>query len=246
MFRCATMNLPCMNAASHKACAFGAAGQAASVFGWCLGLLVGVACLLANTGCRSSSGSLPDPEFSPAEFPQSPFVKPPPGIYRTNELHEGDVVGITFQYSTNFNSVQKIALDGMLNLDMVGTIKAAGKSVTELQQDLTRVYQTLAKGDVATVKLISSDASVYVSGSVLRPGMVAMDRPLTVVEAIMAAGGFDNARAKLSDVTILRIEHGRQQTYHINAKKVLEGKEKMPFYLKPFDIVFVSAKVFNY
>ena len=49
-----------------------------------------------------------------------------PGIdsYATNHLQAGDVVSITFQYSTNFNAVQKIGLDGGMNLQGVGFVKA--------------------------------------------------------------------------------------------------------------------------
>ena len=73
-----------------------------------------------------------------------------------------------------------------------------------------------------------------------------MDRPLTVLEAVMAAGGWDTSRAKLSAVSVLRVDNGQQQTYHVNLKNVLAGKEKSPFYLKPFDIIYVPAKTFNY
>ena len=62
----------------------------------------------------------------------------------------------------------------------------------------------------------------------------------------MASGGFDNSRAKLSDVTVLRLENGWQQAYHVNLKRVLEGYDQVPFYLKPFDIIYVPEKIFNY
>lgn len=168
------------------------------------------------------------------------------GFYSTNQLHDGDVVGIEFQYATNFDTVQKIGLDGTFNLDMVGRVMAAGRTVMQLQQDITRDYQPFAKGDVVTVKLINSTACIYVAGTVLRPGAVELDHPMTVLEAIMDAGGFDNSRANLSRVTVLRIESGMQQTYRINLNKVLDGRDPVPFYVRPFDIIYVPAKVFNY
>lgn len=196
---------------------------------------------------RAGRRRLPDTANFVQRQPGQP-LEPNPGAenYSTNELHEGDVVGITFQYSTNFDTVQKIALDGKLNLDMVGPVKASGRTLIQLQQSLTNLYSTLAAGDVITAKLLSSEASIYVSGAVLRPGLVAMDRPLTVLEAVMAAGGWDTSRAKLSAVSVLRVDNGQQQTYHVNLKNVLAGKEKSPFYLKPFDIIYVPAKTFNY
>ena len=216
-----------MNSGINRLGSSPAAGKTPSGFHRCLTLALCTAIALVTAGCQS--------------LHNSSNVS-----YSTNALHEGDVVGITFQYSTNFNTVQKIALDGMLNLDMIGTVKASGMTLIELQQELAKMYQPLVKDDVVTVKLIASTAGVYVSGAVLRPGMVEMDRPLTVLEAVMGAGGFDTSRAKLSAVSVLRIENGQQRTYHVNLKKVLDGEEKSPFYLKPFDIIYVPAKTFNY
>ena len=166
--------------------------------------------------------------------------------YATNSLQEGDVVSITFQYSTNFNALQKITLDGMLNLESVGPVKAAGRTVVELQAELARLYKRQVKDDVVTVKLISSANSVYVSGAVLRPGKILMERPMTALEAIMEAGGFDSIRAKPSQVTVLRLEDGKQRTYRLNLKAALRGDDKAPFFLKPFDIVHVPTKTFNF
>ena len=69
---------------------------------------------------------------------------------------------------------------------------------------------------------------------------------MTVLEAIMEAGGFDPNRAKLSAVTVLRIEDGKQRSYKINLKRTLRGEIEEPFYLKPFDIVHVPTKTFNF
>jgi len=94
--------------------------------------------------------------------------------------------------------------------------------------------------------VLASTAIIYVSGAVLKPGSVELNHPLTVIEAVMAAGGFDVSRAQLSSVSILRLEHGQQHAYHVNLKRVLAGKETTPFYLRPFDIIYVPTKTFNY
>jgi polysaccharide export outer membrane protein len=166
--------------------------------------------------------------------------------YSTNLLHEGDVVDIDFQYSTNFSTIQKINLDGALNLNSVGMVKASGRTVMELQQEVARLYKSQVKDDVITVKLVSSGASVYVGGAVLRAGAVELGRPLTVLEAIVSAGGLDTSRAKLTDVKVVRIKRGKQLVYSVNLKRVLQGKDPQPFYLEPFDIIYVPAKTFNY
>ena len=220
------------------------AGKTAPAFYCAMVLLMIVVAVAALTGCQSGWDS---PSFNVPPASPAPSATPEAGLYSTNILHEGDVVDITFQYSTNYNALQRIALDGTLNLNSVGPVKAAGKTVFELQQDVAKAYKSLAKDDVITVNLMmNSVAIVYVSVAVLKPGEVNLDHPLTAIEAIMAAGGFDNTRAKLSDVSVLRLENGEEHAYHVNIKRVLEGKENTPFYLKPFDIIYVPAKIFNY
>jgi polysaccharide export outer membrane protein len=233
-------NLNSQHPAGHFATAW-------RLFSGCL--LLGAMLLLA--GCQSSSPySFPDPNMpaaqnaSPAAAPQQ--LDPRTADYATNLLQEGDVVSITFQYTTNFNATQKITLDGLLNLEGIAPVKAAGKTPIELQTELTSLYKPQTKDDVVTVKLISSANSVYLSGAVIRPGKVLMERPMTALEAIMEAGGFDPTRANLSQVIVLRIEDGKQIIYRLNLKRVLRGTDKVPFYLKPFDIVHVPTKTFNF
>jgi hypothetical protein len=73
-----------------------------------------------------------------------------------------------------------------------------------------------------------------------------MERPMTAFEAVMEAGGFDPSRAKLSDVTVLRIAEGHQKAFRLDLKRVLQGHDDSPFFLKPFDIVHVPSKTFNF
>src|SRR5215469_13339886 len=88
--------------------------------------------LLLAGGCQTSrppvyAGGLP--------------VPPGPGAanYSTNLLEQGDTVSITFQYSTNFDVVQKIGLDGELNLESISPVKAAGKTPQQLQDELAHL-----------------------------------------------------------------------------------------------------------
>lgn len=207
----------------------------------CVLMLMPLLMLLGVIGCQSIS----DAQFTaltPQRAPEDPRVV----NYRTNLLQEGDIVTISFQNATNYNATQKITLDGQLNLESIGLVRASGKTVSALQDDLFRLYKPLVKEDVITVRLLAASASVYVSGAVVRPGKVAMERPLTALEAIMEAGGFDSYRAKVSDVHVLRLEAGQQHTYRLNLKKTIDGTEKKPFYLQPFDIIHVPTKTFNF
>src|SRR5882724_4178366 len=167
-------------------------------------------------------------------------------VNTSTPLREGDVVKITYEADTNMNVSVKIQLDGNISAALIGDVKAAGKTPVELQTDLMKRYERLLKVNDITVTLISSAASIYVTGAVLKPGRFAMDRPMTALDAIMEAGGFDPTQAKPSAVMILRVENGQQQHYELNLKRALKGEDSSLFYLKPYDIVHVPEKTFNF
>jgi polysaccharide biosynthesis/export protein len=162
-------------------------------------------------------------------------------------LRQGDIIQITFATSTNLNTAQRIQMDGNISLQFVNNVPAAGKTPVELAQTLEKLYQPHLRGtEPITVTVISNAAAVYVTGAVLRPGRIALERPLTVLDAVMEAGGVDNSRAKLSGVTVLRVENGQRVGRRVNLKRALEGTDTSLFYLKPYDIVYVPAKAISF
>ena len=193
-------------------------------------LMLGLAWLSLGSGCQT----------------QPPL--PPPVSAGTNALEiitlrEGDVLRISFPANPNLNTTQSIRRDGMISMPLVGELKAAGKTPKELEQDLVSAYSTQLLSKEVTVEVQSSTFPVYVSGAVLRPGKVVFDHPVTVLEAIMEAGGPDYIRANLKAVTVTRLEGGQFKTYTLNVKEMLEGRHAKPFYLKPSDIVKVPERL---
>lgn len=202
-------------------------------------VLVAILFCICVTGCKTARQPGSDP-YSPT-FTDFNLVPP-----STNVLDESDLISITFRYSTNFDALQKIGLDGMVNLDGVGEVKAAGKTVMELENELTTLYKSQVKDDPITVRIVTAGAAVYVTGAVNHPGKIPMDRPMTVIDAIAEAGGFDQYRAKLSKVSILRVDGNTQKTYWVNVNRALNGEDPNPFFLKPFDVIHVPTRTFNF
>jgi len=160
-------------------------------------------------------------------------------------LKEGDLVRIAFPGVTNLNTDLKIPFDGSIKLPFAGEFRAAGRTPQQLQEDILKSYGPQLQVKEVTVTLLASSATVYVGGAVLRPGRIALDRPLTAMEAIMECGGFDHTRARPNKTRIIRQEGGRQKTYQVDLKKAFEGADTNPFYLKPSDIIHVPAKTIN-
>ncbi|HTV63653.1 MAG TPA: polysaccharide biosynthesis/export family protein [Verrucomicrobiae bacterium] len=157
-------------------------------------------------------------------------------------LQDGDVVKISFPGSPNLDATQQIRLDGKIALTLVGDVQAAGLTPGELQQNLIKLYAPQISTSEINVEVESSSFPVFVTGCVLRPGKVLSDQPITALEAIMDAGGFDYARAQLKEVHIIRREADTSRSYVIDLRTVLNGDEPDNFFLKPDDIVYVPER----
>jgi len=206
---------------------------------WPLALsVVAAVCLVVLSGCQTSQKSKPG-NFSAKEVALSP--------QNTNDvvLKEGDVVKVVFPNGDKMDSVETIRRDGKITLPIIGDVAAAGRTPQKLQQELADKYsREIVSSKEISVVVEASAFPVYTMGAVLHPGKVTGDHVLTLVEAIMEAGGFDPDRAQLKAVKVVRTQGGRTQTFVVNLKGLQQpGAPVEVFYLQPNDIVIVPVKV---
>jgi polysaccharide export outer membrane protein len=157
-------------------------------------------------------------------------------------LREGDMLKITFPGAPNLNDSQQIRRDGKIALSMVGEVVAAGLTPANLEKEILKLYSSQLVTKEVTVTVTSSSFPVFVTGAVIRPGKILSDHPITALEAIMEAGGFDYTKADLGHVRVVRNAKGGTKNYTLNLRQVFEAKQSTPFYLKPSDIVYVPEK----
>jgi polysaccharide export outer membrane protein len=173
-------------------------------------------------------------DFDPGPpVPSEAYASRPSGA-----LAPGDEISVSFSGAPEMNTKQKIQANGKVSLPTIGDVSASGKTITSFQADLTARYQPHLQDPTVVVALESAAAGVYVSGEVLRPGKVPLDRPITALEAVMEAGGFTKF-ANPKQVVVVRKEGNRNQRYVLNLNDALSGAESTPFYLRPFDVIYV-------
>ncbi len=158
-------------------------------------------------------------------------------------LSAGDVVRLSYIGSPELNGSQKIRADGRLNLPLIGEVQAAGRTVTALQADLSARYESQLKSTQVLVTLDSSVASVVVSGAVTKPTKLAFDRPTTVLQAIMEAGGV-NSFGNLKNVRLIRLSNGQQRTQILDVNAAMTGTATRPFYVRDGDVIYVPQSLF--
>jgi protein involved in polysaccharide export with SLBB domain len=155
-------------------------------------------------------------------------------------LGPGDVIDIKFAYASQFNESQTVRPDGKIVLHLIGPVTVQGKTPDELREDIEGLYaDQLKHPQLAVIVRSFYERRIYVGGEVTKPGLVDMPGPMTALEAIMFAGGFNLEKAEVQNVVIVRQKEGRQTGYALNFKDALGGQEAQTFILEPRDIVYV-------
>ena len=117
---------------------------------------------------------------------------PPPQTQQEKDYIIGseDILEIQVWGNKELNQTVFVRPDGRTSLPLVGEIGVAGKTVQQLQDHLTNVYEKTVRGAVVTVivKEIKS-RPVYFIGGFGKPGVMQLTRELTLLQAISLAGG---------------------------------------------------------
>jgi polysaccharide biosynthesis/export protein len=182
----------------------------------------------ATGGCQSPLPPLPNP----------------PGPNTAVRLSPGDVIKLSFAEESDLDQVQKIRRDGKISLPFLGEVRAAGKRVIDLQRELVSRYDEYLDNPEVLVTLENGLATVVVSGFANYPGKVTFDRPTTVYQAIMQAGGVSDY-GSLSNIRLTRIINGVQRTERINLRPSIRGETILqPKYVQDGDVIYIARSLF--
>jgi len=201
-----------------------------------IGPAITLAGLLASVTAFTSCGTMPGgPQTAANTTTSDPHSTP-------IVLREGDVVKVTFPGSPTLDTTEPIRRDGKLNLPLIGEVDASGMSPSALQDKLVQAYASQISSKEVIVQVASSSFPVYVTGAVMHPGKVSTDHPMTALEAVMEAGGFNYDTANMKEVKIDRNENGLMKHYTVDLKSILTSNGTNSFYLQPGDIIYVPER----
>jgi polysaccharide biosynthesis/export protein len=176
---------------------------------------------------------------------QSPLppLPNPPGPYTSVRLSPGDVIKLTFAEESDLDQTQRIRRDGKISLPFLGEVRAAGRRVIDLQRDLVSRYEDHLDNPDVLVTLEGGLGTVIISGFANKPGPITFDRPTTVYQAIMGAGGVSDY-GSLSNIHLTRIINGIQRTETINLRPSIRGQPTQPEYVQDGDVIYISRSLF--
>ena len=162
-------------------------------------------------------------------------------------LQVGDVLGIDFRFTPEFNASPAIRPDGHVAMSGVGDVAAADRTVRQLTCALEDAYRAFLRDPVISVSVQNfENPSFIVSGDVERHGKYDLRSQTTVTEAIAIAGGFRRS-ARQSGVYLFRRGAGGEMAAHVvDVKGMLEkGQLARDVALQKDDMLFVPQSGFS-
>lgn len=161
------------------------------------------------------------------------------GTYRVGP---GDVLRISVWGNPELSGNANVRPDGQITLTLVGEVQAAGRTPTEIQQEISRRLARFVKTDpnvTVTVAQVNS-YRVYVMGRVNQAGEYTPDAPVTVLQALSLARGLDEYADPDHIVVVRRDEGGTvRRVPFVYTQAVKCGRVEMDITLMTGDTVVV-------
>lgn len=138
----------------------------------------------------------------------------------------GDEIEISVYRHDALEQTTTVGLSGKIMFPLVGDVQAAGKSVFALRDEITEKLSRFLVKPVVTVQLGTiKSRRTMVLGEVKAPGSFVLDTELSVLQALVKAGGATDD-ANLSRVLLVRRGPGNKKTeIYLDVKKALTGKD---------------------
>lgn len=145
--------------------------------------------------------------------------------YRIGPL---DVLIIRVWENPNLTGTYDVRSDGMLSMQLIGEVKASNLTVEQLKAELgKRIIEAGQKNPDVDVQVARVNSKkYYVTGAVRKTGEFPLPEPITVLDAIILAGGPSDF-AKQTKCYLLRDGH----KWEFNYKNLLTGKDMSKNYV---------------
>ncbi|MDD2580799.1 MAG: polysaccharide biosynthesis/export family protein [Desulfuromonadaceae bacterium] len=128
---------------------------------------------------------------------------------------------------------------GCVRLPLIGSVQLSGLSAAKAEEKLRSAYKPIIKEPWISVEVQEyRSRPLYLFGNFKKPGIVYMDRPLTLLQGIALADGIDNSAA-LRSARLSR--NGKVQPVDIY-ELLANGDQRQNVWLHPGDAIYLPDK----
>ena len=196
------------------------------------GCLVLAGALRAQTG--SAGGTTPDPSTAePAASAKAHDA--------TYIIGNDDVLSVNVWKEQEVSRITTVRSDGKISLPLAGELQAAGRTPEQLEGEIaSKLKNFISEPEVTVIVQEINSEKFNILGRVVKPGSYPLSGAATVLDAIAAAGGFQDF-AKQKSIYVLRSNPGGGQSrMAFNYKDVVKGKHsEQNIKLEPRDTIVV-------
>ena len=178
----------------------------------------------------------------------SPAAPPQEHTAANYVIGPGDVLDI-FVWQNPDLSQKKVPVrpDGRISTPLIPNIMAAGRTPVELAQAMDKALSEYIRAPRVTVivsQAVGALSQVQIIGQVVHPESIAYHEGMTVLDAVLAAGGL-TPYASGNSAKIERKVHGKEVTMHVRLSNLInKGDLSQNFPLQPGDVVVVPESIF--
>jgi polysaccharide export outer membrane protein len=152
-----------------------------------------------------------------------------------------DVLEISVFKVPELSKSVQVADTGTINLPLLGDVRAAGKTASEIEKDLTQqLGAKYLKSPQVTVYVKEHNSQrVTIEGAVKKPGVYPIPGTLSLLQLVATAEGLDKDFYS-KDVTVFRTVEGNRTSQVYDVDAIREGKAFDP-QLRQGDFVVVDT-----
>jgi polysaccharide export outer membrane protein len=182
------------------------------------GTTFALAALLALPGCTAGANLAPLPDEANAAY----------------NLGPGDEIRVITVGEDALSGDFHVSDAGNIALPMLGPVKAAGMTTTQLSDEIANEAKTHSILNDPSVSVeVTNYRPIFVLGEVSKPGQYPFQPGMTVLTAVTVAGGF-TYRAVEDYASIVRND----------GKTSVEGKVQRQSFVKPGDVLTIYERHF--
>lgn len=183
----------------------------------------------------SPSKEVPPPKPRDAK---RPAVSPTTTVDQDYRLAVGDKLRVEVYRDQQLSQSVQIRPDGKITLPLIGDVEARGLTPLDLRERIAVALKEYVNNPVVTVIVVEAvTPTAYVVGEVNSPGAIALQGPMTVLQALAMAGGL-NEWANGRNIRILRPAASSVETIGFDYREAIRGSAGQ-VYLRPGDTVVV-------
>jgi len=152
------------------------------------------------------------------------------------------MLSVRFWGDTQLSADVVVRPDGKISLSLLNDVQAAGFTPEQLAITLEKAASKYITDPDATVIVREvRSRKVFVLGQgVAKPGVVALNTDMNVLQVIAASGGLLEYADK-KEIVVIRRESGRERRFKFNFDEVVKGKRpEQNILLQPGDTVLVN------